>query len=48
MFYCICTITTASDRAAKIVFALKSYARYDATDEKGDSRKNKIYCIFTN
>jgi signal transduction histidine kinase len=28
------TISTATDRAAKIVFALKSYARYDATAEK--------------
>jgi len=28
------TISTATERAAKIVFALKSYARYDATDEK--------------
>lgn len=28
------TITTATNRAAKVVFALKSYARYDATGEK--------------
>ncbi len=28
------TISTATDRAAKIVFALKSYARYDTTGEK--------------
>ncbi len=28
------TISTATDRAAKIVFALKSYARYDAKSEK--------------
>jgi signal transduction histidine kinase len=28
------TISTATDRAAKVVFALKSYARYDATGEK--------------
>lgn len=28
------TISTATHRAAKIVFALKSYARYDATGEK--------------
>jgi signal transduction histidine kinase len=28
------TITTASERAAKTVFALKSYARYDETGEK--------------
>jgi PAS domain S-box-containing protein len=27
-------ITTASDRAAKVVFALKTYARYDSTGEK--------------
>jgi signal transduction histidine kinase len=28
------TISTATDRAAKIVFSLRSYARYDATSEK--------------
>ncbi|HEY9611154.1 trifunctional serine/threonine-protein kinase/ATP-binding protein/sensor histidine kinase, partial [Allocoleopsis sp.] len=28
------TITTATDRAAKVVFALKTYARYDSTAEK--------------
>ena len=28
------TITTATERAAKVVFALKSYARYDRTGEK--------------
>ncbi|MBD1808828.1 AAA family ATPase [Microcoleus sp. FACHB-SPT15] len=27
-------LSTATDRAAKVVFALKSYARYDATGEK--------------
>ncbi len=30
------TISTATDRAAKIVFALKSYARYDATAQKAE------------
>jgi signal transduction histidine kinase len=28
------TIATATDRAAKVVFALKTYARYDSTSEK--------------
>jgi signal transduction histidine kinase len=28
------TIATATDRAAKVVFALKTYARYDSTNEK--------------
>lgn len=28
------TIRTAAERAAKVVFALKTYARYDSTGEK--------------